>query len=230
MSTPPAPGSGPGELAAAPSVTVLLVQRHLSTPRLATYVRASGGDLEAGVELYEWNASLAGVLWEVLGHVEVVLRNALHQALSARHQRLGRMGEWYDDPAGELEQHARDDVAKAIRRLHRAGAPVLPGKVVAELSFGFWRFLLARRYTASLWPALRPAFPNLSSADRRVLEEPVARLHQLRNRVAHHEPMIAEPLPARYVDMLLVVGAVDPGLRAWVAANNRLLEVLGRRP
>lgn len=206
------------------------MQRALSAPRLATYVRASGGDLEAGVELYEWNAALAGALWEVLGHVEVVLRNALHQALSDRHQRLGRVGEWYDDLAGELEQHARDDVAKAVRRLHRAGAPVLPGKVVAELSFGFWRFLLARRYTASLWPAVRPAFRYLPSADRRVLEAPVARLHLLRNRVAHHEPLIAEPLSARYADMLLVVGAVDPGLRAWVAANNRLLEVLGRRP
>jgi len=82
-------------------------------------------------------------------------------------------------PAGELEQHARDDVAKAIRHLRRAGAPVLPGKVIAELSFPFWRLLLARRSTASLWPALRPSFPYLPSADRRVLEQPVARLHLL---------------------------------------------------
>jgi len=91
------------------------------------------------------------------------------------------------------------------------------------------RFLLARRYTASLWPALRPAFAYLPSADRRGLEEPVARLHLLRNRVAHHEPLIAEPLPARYADALLVAGAVDPGLQAWVAANNQLLDVLDRR-
>jgi len=205
------------------------VQRHLSASRLATYVRASGS-LDAGVQLYQWNAAVAGALWEVLGHVEVVLRNALHDALTQRHQRLSRVGEWYDDPAGELEQHARDDVAKAVRRLRRAGAPVLPGKVIAELSFGFWRFLLARRYTASLWPALRPAFAYLPSADRRGLEEPVARLHLLRNRVAHHEPLIAEPLPARYADALLVAGAVDPGLQAWVAANNQLLDVLDRRP
>lgn len=231
VSTPSEPSAVPGSGGAVPpSAAALLVQRHVSAPRLATYVRATGGSVDAGVELYRWNAEVAGALWEVLGHVEVVLRNALHDELTARHRRLDRAGEWYDDPAGELEAHARDDVAKARRRLRRAGAPVLPGKIVAELSFGFWRFLLARRYTASLWPALRPGFPYLASADRRELEAPVARLHQLRNRVAHHEPLIAEPLTDRYADMLLVVGAVDPQLQNWLASGNRLPDVLASRP
>jgi len=91
---------------------------------------------------------------------------------------------------------------------------VLPGKVVAELSFGFWRFLLARRYTASLWPALRPGFPYLPSADRRELEAPVTRLHQLRNRVAHHEPLIAEP--CRFATRTCCSSWV-PATRAWQA-------------
>ena len=129
------------------------------------------------------DATVAGALWEVLGHVEVVLRNARHDTLTARHQRRGRAGHWYADPVGELPQHARDDVGRAKQRLLRAGAPPLPGKIVAELGFGFWRFLLARRYTASLWPALRPAFPYLPGPDRRLLEAPVARLHVGRNRV-----------------------------------------------
>jgi len=58
----------------------------------------------------------------------------------------------------------------------------------------------------------------------------VTRLHQLRNRVAHHEPLIAEPLSARYEDMLFVVAAVDPHLKAWLAAGNRLPDVLASRP
>ena len=228
MSTPPsAPNSA---LPPRPSDLALLLQRHLSVPRLATYVRASGGDVDGGVALYRWNAALAGALWEALGHTEVVLRNALHEALSARHHRLARPGQWYDDPANELERHARDDIAKAKGRLRRAGAPPLPGKIIAELPFGFWRFLLARRYTAGLWPAVRPAFLYLPGADRRVLEEPVARLHLLRNRVAHHEPLIAESVHERYGDLLAVVGAVDPRLRDWVDSNNQVLMTWGRRP
>lgn len=38
-----------------------------------------------------------------------------------------------------MERHAHDDVAQIKRRLRRAGVPLLPGKVVAELPFGFWR-------------------------------------------------------------------------------------------
>src|SRR3954452_18611892 len=202
MSTSPPGGDSTPEATGQPSPSALLIQRHLSAPRLATYVHAMGGDLDRAVELYLWNAAVAGALWEVLGHVEVVLRNVLHDALTARHQRLGRSGQWYDDPARELSQHARDDISRARQRLQRAGAPLLPGKIVAELGFGFWRFLLARRYTASLWPALRPAFPYLPGSDRRLLEARVARLPVLRTRVPPHEPLLAEPLPDRYTDLL----------------------------
>lgn len=143
-----------------PSSTALMVQRHLSAARLSTYLRASRGDLNQAVELYEWNAAVSGALWVSMGHVEVVLRNAIHEPLTARHDRLRQPGQWYDDPAGELEARARRDVADARRRLRTADTPPPPGKVVAELSFGFWRYLLAQRYTAVLWPVIRPAFPS----------------------------------------------------------------------
>ncbi|HEY5852482.1 MAG TPA: hypothetical protein VIW24_00115 [Aldersonia sp.] len=186
--------------------------------------------MERGLLLYRWNAAVSGALWESLGHGEVVLRNAIHDALTARHLRLGRPGQWYDDPAGELEHHARQDIATAQRRLQRAGAPLLPGKIVAELSFGFWRFLLARRYTANLWPAIRPAFPHLPGRDRRLLEEPVTRLHRLRNRVAHHEPLIHEDLAARLSDLAGILDAVEPALRSWVQSDSRLPAILEQRP
>jgi hypothetical protein len=150
MSTSPPGGGSTPEATGQPSPSALLVQRHLSAPRLTTYLRATGGDLDRAVELYLWNAAVAGALWKVLGRVEVVLRNVLHDALTARYQRLGRAGQWYDDPVRELAEHARDDITRARQRLQGAGAPLLPGKIVAELSFGFWRFLLARRYTATL--------------------------------------------------------------------------------
>ncbi len=212
-----------------PVGTAGAVQRHLSPARLSTYLTATGGDLDAAVDLYRWNAAVSAALWESIGHAEVVLRNATHDALSARHAAKGRQGQWYDDPAHELDHHARDDVANAIRRT-RAGARPPAGKVVAELSFGFWRYLLAKRYTALLWPALRPAFPFLGGSDRRLLEAPVAKVHRLRNRVAHHEPVIAEDLAAVHADILTTVGAVEPALRAWVGGDSRVLTLVALRP
>jgi len=209
--------------------TALLVQRHLSPARLSTYRAATAGDLGAALTLYRWNAAMSAALWESIGHAEVVLRNAAHDALSARHSARGRAGQWYDDPAGELDQHAHEDITKALRR-SPAGPNPPAGKVIAELSFGFWRYLLARRYTALLWPALRPAFPHLAGSDRRTLELPVTNVHRLRNRVAHHEPVIAESIPARYDDILNIVGAVDPALRAWVDGDSRVPALLAQRP
>lgn len=212
-----------------PAETVRAIGRHVSSARLSTYLTATGGDLNDAVDLYRWNAVVSAALWESIGHAEVVLRNAVQGALTVRHAGRGRAGQWYDDPAAELDSYARKDVATAIRRA-RAGAVPPPGKVVAELNFGFWRFLLAKRYTALLWPALRPAFPSLGGSDRRLLERPVGRVYKLRNRVAHHEPLIAENLAARYADTLTIVGAVDPALRDWVDGDSRVPALLARRP
>lgn len=60
----------------------------LSPERVAPYVRATGGDLDAGVRLYEWNLTISGALFEALGILEVVLRNALNSQLTAQHGTL----------------------------------------------------------------------------------------------------------------------------------------------
>jgi hypothetical protein len=58
----------------------------------------------------------------------------------------------------------------------------------------------------------------------------VTRLHQLRNRVAHHEPLIHEDLAARLADLASVLDAVDPALRSWVQAGSHLPATLDQRP
>jgi hypothetical protein len=67
------------------------------------------------------------------------------------------------------------------------GAP--PGKVIAELTFGFWRYLSTTAHHHPLWiPYLHTAFRPGTS--RQAVDGPVDRLHQLRNRIAHHEPLL----------------------------------------
>jgi hypothetical protein len=115
----------------------------------------------------------------------------------------------------------------AIRRARRgiSSTAVPSGKIVAELPFGFWRYLLAKRYSATLWPAIRHGFPQLPGRDRARLERPVIRLHQLRNRIAHHEPLIRENLPARLADLEYILDAIDPALRRWVRDDGGRLAI-----
>lgn len=212
------------------SASPLLIQQYLSPARLSTYVGACGGDLGTALGLYRWNASVSAAFWEVLGHGEVILRNAMHDQLSAHHQRRGLPGEWFDDPQGVFNSRTTDDVQTAKRRAGR-GAP--PGKVVAELSFGFWRYLLANRYSTTLWPAIRHAFPRLPRRGntRPLLERPVNDLHLLRNRIAHHEPLIRDPLHKRLASLEYVLDQIDPQVRVWALDDGgRLATLLGSRP
>jgi hypothetical protein len=202
----------------------------LSAERLSTYLYACHGDQAEAIELYVWNTRVGGAFWETLGLVEVVLRNALDARLSLRHARLQRRGEWLDDPAEELHQHARADIATARGRVRVKRKQARHGQVIAELPFGFWRFLLARQYASTLWPDLASVFPHAPNRSLRTVENPVARLHEFRNRLAHQEPVHAYPLPARHEDLLTVLGYIDPLVADWVAAQSRVPAVLAQRP
>jgi hypothetical protein len=142
----------------------------ISPDRLNPYLTACAGDTAAALALYRWNSDFAAAFFEPLGHLEIMLRNALDARLVARQQRRGRTIEWYTDTAVPLSDNACGDIAQARQRAGR-NAPVIPrGKIIAELSFGFWRFLLARQYKTSLWPDLAGAFPHAPVAGQHVVD------------------------------------------------------------
>jgi hypothetical protein len=210
-----------------PSPAALMLQTHLSVDRLSTYVQECQGDLDRAVAMYRWNSAVAAAFWESLGHVEVVVRNALCARLQARHVKFGRPGSWLDEPP--LGPRALQDIATARERVRAKRKAVSDGQVVAELSFGFWRFMLAKRYT-NLWPDLASAFPHAPDRDQQTVETPMVRLHEFRNRLAHHERVWSQPLPAMFADMMTVLGFVSPAVRDWVAATSRVQATLALRP
>lgn len=214
-----------------PSNRSRLVEQRLSVERLGAYRVVVGGDLDRAVTLYEWNTALAGAFFEVLGHVEIVLRNALHEQLTAWHTAAGRAGFWYDDPAAVLDQRRHEEIALARARISRTGKRETPGRVVAELNFGFWRFLLDRHYQNVLWaPALRRAFPNLAPANRRTVYGPLVQLNEFRNRIAHHEPIHRLNLSQHHQHLLDLTNMIGHDVAEWISALSRVPPLLATRP
>jgi len=208
-----------------------VLQRRLSAQRLGGYVEATAGDLDAAIELYEWNCAMSAALFEVLGDVEIIVRNALHDALTAWHARGQFAGEWYENEHGLLAPQARADIASALLRLKRCRKPVSPGAVVAELNFGFWRFLLTKKYASTLWSVIgKSAFPALDHGRPQVFRARMARLHDLRNRIAHHEPIHWRDIGLDLTDCLMVIRAVCPVSEEWSRDRARVLQVLAIRP
>ncbi len=186
--------------------------RLLNADRLATYLRARRGNHDEALRLYAWNIEAASAFWGSFNVLEVALRNVIHSELST----LAGQDDWWNTQIG-LHQFERHRVTDAITAARRAkGTAVVPGHVVAELSFGFWTGLLANRYHQRLWvPALHAAFPHLI-CPRRELHRKQESLRKLRNRIAHHEPVFARNLTADHDRLLDVLGAISPALVDWV--------------
>jgi hypothetical protein len=210
------------------------LRRLLSPGRFDRYAAAAGGPAQA-VDLYVWNSRIGGALHESIGQFEVILRNALDLQLVGYHQiKLKGSGDWYSDSAMPWRTNRKTLATIAGARdkaTVRQTVPEVHGKVVAELGLGFWRFLLAAQYETTLWaPALRRAFPHLPSGRRNAVYAPVERLHALRNRVAHHEPIHAKNLAARYAELLAVAGWIDPAAAEWIAETSRVPAIIAVRP
>ena len=219
----------------------------LSTARLSRYVVCANGDRGRAIALYEWNAQVSAAFQRDLAHLEVALRNAYDTAASSH---WTGPGHWLLDDAAQvfapvlrtkhtsrggqrakytadINRKPRDLVTRAVRD---AGGPrATAGKVVAELNFGFWRYLSSSAHEKTLWvPLLHHAFPPATK--RADIDARIGRLHALRNRASHHEPLFQVDLSARFADLVTVAGELHPQLATHLAATSRVSSLLQDRP
>ena len=204
----------------------------LSEKRMSTYLNVAHGELDDAFTAYAWNIRLAGALLSATGMVEVVVRNSIDHTLTAWMEQKCLRGDWFDLPM--LDTRAKADVSNARNRLRRGGTNVDYDKIIAELTFGFWRFLTTRRYHASLWvPALHKAFA-LGDPDLRKRQKDVSALLSdmtlIRNRAAHLEPVFRRNVERDIENARLLIGWIDADALAWFNETLRIDEVLADKP
>ncbi len=212
---------------------IAVLRRRLSPARFDRYVAAADGSLSEGLRLYEWNVAAAGAFSESLGQFEVLLRNAMDEQLRRYCRKVLRSDErWYAVRAMPLQTYLWSHLESARDRATRQKSlPEVHGKVVAELNFGFWRYVLDARHQATLWgPALRHAFPHQRPRKRIMVFDAVDALYRLRNRVAHSEPVHGLPLAARWQQLLDVTSYIEPAAASWLSSISRVPHVLAARP
>jgi hypothetical protein len=203
------------------------------------YLDAATGDPDRALALYEWNARLSAAVFRDLAHLEVALRNAYDRALSDHWSgppHWTSAGDRVFAPLYRTRSGRRIDVNERVRAtLSQAlsiagGKAAPPGKVVAELMFGFWRYLSSAAHEKALWvPCLHRAFPPGTDRGRHV-DSRVRRLHQLRNRIAHHEPLLRTDLAARLADLFDLAALLDPSFGQYLRATTAAPALLASRP
>lgn len=152
--------------------------------------------------------------------------------------RKDRHGTWRSDYA---DAHARavSDQAGRLATHRRHGHPVDHDDVVAHMTFGTWKKMLPRRRSDGtfdlrsaqwrLWEAsLSRAFPG--HPNPAPIGYWVNRLHLIRNRVAHLEPLVDLDILSYHRTTSRLLGAVDPRLSEWFGGISRIPEIARATP
>lgn len=196
-----------------------------SSERIEAYRNRINGDENNDLFVhYAWNIALSESLYPSIQILEIVLRNSINRAMS---QEFGRV-DWYD-AENIITLRERDKVNKAKKSLAVMGKPIEAGRVVAELSFGFWTALMDRRYEQVLWRKLiKPCFPYMPRhlRTRKNILGRFEKIRRLRNRIFHHEPIwFWENLENQHKDILEAISWIEPAARDFVTIIDRFPSV-----
>lgn len=187
----------------------------LTQQRLSKYLTASHGVEQHALKLYVLNAKVSAAFLTDIHYVEIALRNKFDAELAngfcSPH--------WFSVPSFTtlLDKRGHDilySAQRAAMKKYPKGTVItaIPtGKMIAELTFGFWLSLTDRKFTHSLWtPYLYKAFSPNPAPNRAVFNLSLEKVRQLRNRIAHHEPIFHMNLLEAHRNLCDVTHALCP--------------------
>lgn len=198
------------------------IQQVLSAERFGTYLTVCGNNVGKACELYIWNMQVSSAFFPWLSMAEVVLRNQIHLVLSQIH---GANWPWENGFERTLPQPKRGfkplEELQKTRQKYATGFQT--GKVIADLKFAFWQQMLKKNQEAPLWNKyLYTAFPYLNqtlsiAVNREEVYQHIEQIRELRNRIAHHEPIFQRNLNDDYQNIVaLITTCCSPDLINWL--------------
>jgi hypothetical protein len=202
----------------------------ISPVRFSTYEPLADCDNRRAVALYLWKARVAEAFYFPLQTNEVLLRNAIAGALAHVY---GSKWPFSTSFQKSLPDKLRGVFITALTplvdRLGQNGVTV--GDVIAALTYGFWVALLTARHQTRIWtPHFRISFPGVPvGVTREVIHKEADRLRDLRNRIAHHEPIIRRDLAGDYQKILSIISWVCPETASCVIEHSRVLGMIAQR-
>jgi hypothetical protein len=210
------------------------VKDALSAPRLGTYEAATTGtsQLSGALALYGWNAQVSAAMLAPLHLCEVVIRNAVADALAAAHgpQWPWDAGFMRSLPNPGIGYNPRRDIVAA-----RTGRTTT-GKVIPELKFVFWQTMFTSRFDARLWSLhLRTILPHADATKtvaqvRALVYHELEQLRKLRNRIAHHEPIFTRNLADDFQKVHDLIAFRCPFTAVWMTNNQQASALIAAKP
>ena len=194
----------------------------LSSDRFSTYLGWANGDRDRAIQLYSLNTKISESLYTPLHILEVALRNRVHEVMSATHGST-----WYDQAAHQANPVQAEMLAKARQDMFDAKKTETPGRMVAALTFGYWTAMLGKEYE-NLWQTTLNDIAQREDGKgltRKAFSKPLAPIRTLRNRIAHHEPILYWTLLKHHDAILQLTAWLSPVAAQWSRDHTRFAQV-----
>lgn len=200
------------------------IKNSLSHSRISTYEKFST-DTELTLKLYSWNLQISSALFECSAVCEVVIRNAISNAIQVIY---GSKWAWDNTFIASLPKNTKETLLKINKTFTTID------KIIPELPFYFWQNLFTARFDNKIWKhCLKNTLPNANHGNLIKLRESVfydlENIRKLRNRIAHHEPIFNRNLQGDYERIIKIINYCSIDTADWVKSWQRVGELLKSR-
>lgn len=207
-----------------------IVERIISKERLEPYLNYHKNDLSKAIAHYKSNILISESFYPLLAVLEIGLRNSIDYQLTKRFNDK----EWYDnkDFVKIATRFQIDRISQARTNIYSEKKEITHGRIISELSFGFWTSLFDTKFEMTLWKNLRLAFPNCPKniRKRKTMSSKFNGIRKLRNRIFHHEAITwnLNVLNSYKDEIIEGVEWLNKDLLEWIVELNHVEETISK--
>lgn len=198
------------------------IEEDLSNERLLPYFNDGKQDWHIAFNLYLYNARLSKAFLYPLHILEVALRNKLHELFSSVFN-----DNWPNDLTFQkmLNQHSLNSLNKARQKISNRSTE----DIVAALSFDFWSNFLFRPHYEAFWRSNYSKL-NINGPKFRQFKTRINEANDLRNRIAHHEPILRLNCSNIHTEVLTAIQWCSFETYRWTKEHTTVPGILRTKP
>lgn len=202
----------------------------ISKERFLPYLLKYENNFDKTIQHYKANISISEAFYPLISILEVSLRNKIHHQLIKKYN----TDEWFEhqDFIMTASSFQIRRITEARNSILRKKKTVSSGRIIAELTFGFWTSLFDTKYEKILWKQLRLCFINCpkEKRKRKAMSSKFNGIRKLRNRIFHHESISwnIEALKSYIDDIIETISWLDKDLLLWSKDIFRINKVINQ--
>lgn len=180
--------------------------------------------MEKAIAHYKANILISESFYPLISILEVGLRNSIDKQFIRRFSDA----KWYENYEfiKIVSKYQIDRISESRTNIQSSKKEITTGRVISEMTFGFWTSLFDTKFEMTLWKNLRFAFPNCPKENRKrkIISAKLNRIRKFRNRIFHHEAISwnMDVLSTYKHDIIEGINWLDKDLLGWIDELNHI--------